>query len=330
MEYLLIFLICRPQLVYCMCFTAMEHSCSYRELNPGCYRFSWWPIWSSVLSKPRPEKRVGQHSLFAKFTQPCMLLTPIAHLRLLRLLYSSMSLLLLVFPSLPLIVSSEYFIYPFIVSKIPYFFFISTISQTLIQVSRLILNLLEANCPLDTSTSSKTIETLKFFHSESKSDTEANISQDNQGGTSIGEEIYEEERWWLGHLVLFFPVHMSYVDEYSSLFCPILSWSGAQNFYSGPVPTCFLRIYCLPVRGFVLMARPSMCLHAAYIQTRGHPDDTVYLNQLHSLVSCNDPSLQNHLNALEDLQQQPCFDNPNRIPNVYINGLPLRFPEVGL
>ena len=65
MEYLLIFLICRPQLVYCMCFTTMEHSYSYHELNPGCYRFSWWPIWSSVLSKPRPEKRVGQHSLFA-------------------------------------------------------------------------------------------------------------------------------------------------------------------------------------------------------------------------------------------------------------------------
>jgi len=122
MEYLLIFLICRPQLVYCMCFTAMEHSYSYRELDSGCYRFSWWPIWSSVLSKPRPEKRVGQHSLFSKFTQPCMLLTPIAHLRLLYLLYSSMSLLLLVFPSLPLIVSSEYFIYPFIVSKIPSFF----------------------------------------------------------------------------------------------------------------------------------------------------------------------------------------------------------------
>ena len=40
------------------------------------------------------------------------------------------------------------------------------------QVSQLIFNLLEANCPLDESMDSGTIETLRFYHSESSRDTE--------------------------------------------------------------------------------------------------------------------------------------------------------------
>jgi len=44
------------------------------------------------------------------------------------------------------------------------------------QVSRLILNLLETNCPLDESIDSRTMETLRFRHTESDRDTEAGIS----------------------------------------------------------------------------------------------------------------------------------------------------------
>ena len=57
-----------------------------------------------------------------------------------------------VFPFLPLIISCPYFIVPFIVSQI-FFSFISinVADSCFIQVSRLILNLLEANCPLDES-----------------------------------------------------------------------------------------------------------------------------------------------------------------------------------
>jgi len=58
-------------------------------------------------------------------------------------------------------------------------------------VSNLIFNLLEANCPLDESIDSGTIETLKFHHSEPIRDTEADISQ---GATSLGEELHEETR----------------------------------------------------------------------------------------------------------------------------------------
>lgn len=39
----------------------------------------------------------------------------------------------------------------------------------------MILNLLEANCPLDKSIDSSTMETLRFYHSES--DTEVGVSQ---------------------------------------------------------------------------------------------------------------------------------------------------------
>jgi len=65
-------------------------------------------------------------------------------------------------------------------------------------------------------------------------------------------------------------------------------------------------------------------------QTRGRPDDTVYLDQLRSLVShdvVSGPSLENHLHAPEDPQQQASFDDSTRTPNVYINGLPPHFPE---
>ena len=61
------------------------------------------------------------------------------------------------------------------------------------QVSQLILNLLEANCPLDESID-KTMESLRFNHSQSTRDTEADDSRGDGGANSIGEEICEEER----------------------------------------------------------------------------------------------------------------------------------------
>ena len=61
-------------------------------------------------------------------------------------------------------------------------------------MSRLILNLLEANCPLDESVHAREMESLRFCHSESDRDTEAVTSRDIGGGTFLGEEIYEEER----------------------------------------------------------------------------------------------------------------------------------------
>ena len=105
-----------------------------------------------------------------------------------------MLLLLLVFPLLTLIISTQYFIYPFIVSQNLSSLYIITADLCAAQVSRLILNLLEANCPLDKSIDSSTMETLKFRHSESTRDTEADTSQDSGGTTSLGEEIREEAR----------------------------------------------------------------------------------------------------------------------------------------
>ena len=61
-------------------------------------------------------------------------------------------------------------------------------------MSRLILNLLEANCPLDESIDSMTIETLMFRHTESDRDTVADISQGDRGTISLGKEIHEEAR----------------------------------------------------------------------------------------------------------------------------------------
>jgi len=61
-------------------------------------------------------------------------------------------------------------------------------------VSRLILDLLEANCPLNESIDSRTMETLRFRHSESDRDTEADVLRDDRGAISLGEGIYEEAR----------------------------------------------------------------------------------------------------------------------------------------
>ena len=72
--------------------------------------------------------------------------------------------------------------------------FIITADLCVAQVSRLILNLLEANCPLDESIDSSTLESLRFCHSESNSDTEGDILQDDRGAISMDEEIHEEAR----------------------------------------------------------------------------------------------------------------------------------------
>ena len=59
------------------------------------------------------------------------------------------------------------------------------------QVSRLILNLLEANCPLDESIDSSIVQSLRFRHSESTRDTEGDIWRGDRGTI---EEIHEEAR----------------------------------------------------------------------------------------------------------------------------------------
>ena len=105
-----------------------------------------------------------------------------------------MLLLLLVFPLLTLIISTEYFLYPFIVSQNLASLHILTADLCTAQVSQLIFNLLEANCPLDESIDSSTLESLRFCHSESTRDTEGDISRNDRGTTSIGEEIHEEAR----------------------------------------------------------------------------------------------------------------------------------------
>jgi len=106
-----------------------------------------------------------------------------------------MLLLLVVFPLLTFIISISYFLYPFIVSKgTLLYIYIITADPSLAQVLRLILNLLEANCPLDESIDSMTIESLMFHHSESNRDTEADISRGDRGIISLGEEIHEEAR----------------------------------------------------------------------------------------------------------------------------------------
>jgi len=106
-----------------------------------------------------------------------------------------MLLLLLVFPLLTFIISIAFFLYPFTVSEgaLRYIYMI-TPDSCVAQVSRLILNLLEANCPLDESIDSMTIESLMFRHSESNRDTAADISRGDRGTVSLGEEIHEEAR----------------------------------------------------------------------------------------------------------------------------------------
>ena len=60
-------------------------------------------------------------------------------------------------------------------------------------MSRLILNSLEANCPLDESINSMTVESLMFRHSESNRDTEGDILLGDRGATSLGEEILKRQ-----------------------------------------------------------------------------------------------------------------------------------------
>ena len=101
----------------------------------------------------------------------------------------------LVFPLLTLIISIAFFLYPFIVSKdTRLYIYVITPDSCVAQVSRLILNLLEANYPLDESIDSMTIESLVFCHSESNRDTEADILRGDRGTISLGEEIHEEAR----------------------------------------------------------------------------------------------------------------------------------------
>jgi len=59
------------------------------------------------------------------------------------------------------------------------------------------LDLLEANCPLDESIDSRTMETLRFRHSESDRDTETDSLRDDRRAISLGDEIYEEAGWWI-------------------------------------------------------------------------------------------------------------------------------------
>jgi len=58
----------------------------------------------------------------------------------------------------------------------------------------LILNLLEADCPSDESINSRTMESLRFCHTESSRDTETDISRGDRGATSLSKEIHEEAR----------------------------------------------------------------------------------------------------------------------------------------
>ena len=89
-----------------------------------------------------------------------------------------MLLLLLVFPLLNIIISCPCFIVPFIVSRNPSSFISINIADScILQVSRLILNLLEANCPLDESIYSNTSGNFSFNYLESNGDDEANTSR---------------------------------------------------------------------------------------------------------------------------------------------------------
>ena len=100
-------------------------------------------------------------------------------------------------PYWSLIISTASFIYPFIVSKstLPYIYIINA-DLYVPQVSQLILNLLEANCPLDESIDSGTMESLRFRHTESNRDSETDILWGDRITTFVGEGIHEEARWW--------------------------------------------------------------------------------------------------------------------------------------
>ena len=101
--------------------------------------------------------------------------------------------MLLRFQLPPLIFSCPCFIVPFIVSR-NFLIFIIIADLCNIQVSRLILNLLEANCLLDESVYSKSMESLRFYHPQSNRDTEADTSRGDREDAFMGEGIYEEER----------------------------------------------------------------------------------------------------------------------------------------
>jgi len=85
--------------------------------------------------------------------------------------------LLSVFPLLTIIISLPCFIYPFIVSKKSSLDLIITADSCIVHASRLILNLLPANCPLDESVDSRPMEPLMFYHPESNRNTEADDLQ---------------------------------------------------------------------------------------------------------------------------------------------------------
>jgi len=67
---------------------------------------------------------------------------------------------------LTIIISAQYFIFPSVVSQNLSPLYIITTNLCAAQVSRLILNFLEANCPLDESIDSSIVESLRFRHSE--------------------------------------------------------------------------------------------------------------------------------------------------------------------
>ena len=137
--------------------------------------------------------------------------------------WPSMLSLLLVFPLLTLIVSTDYFFCPFIVSNgALLYIYIITADSCLAEVSRLILNLLEANCFLEQSINSMTMESIIFRQSESNRDTEADISRDDRGVTSLSTEIYEGERWWIDHSALFMPDVDDMITNCFCSFCTTL------------------------------------------------------------------------------------------------------------
>ena len=132
-----------------------------------------------------------------------------------------MLLLLLAFPLLTIIISTQFFIYPFIASWNPSPLYLC-VDLCVVQVSRLILNLLEANCFLEQSINSMTMESIIFRQSESNRDTEADISRDDRGVTSLSTEIYEGERWWIDHSALLMPDVDDMITNCFCSFCTTL------------------------------------------------------------------------------------------------------------
>ena len=130
-----------------------------------------------------------------------------------------MLLFLLVFPLLTLIINCPYFIAPFIVSWNPFPLISINITDFFItQVLWLILNLLEANCPLDKSIYSNTLENFLFQYPEYNRDTEANTlwywkrnlpRQRNMGGRKMMDRTFSIVWCWI-------------LMEYDLLLCPFI------------------------------------------------------------------------------------------------------------